>query len=229
MKKWSTEELETAITLLKKGKKFSEIASKLNRTTKAIRVYLNRLGYYFKDYLPINEIIITKCSNCEKEFESKLNDNRIYCSQRCSALKLNFSKKKFKKCHNCNNNISSRNKYCSQKCQQLFQRNEIYKKIENNDYQFSDVKTYKNYLIEKHGEKCMICEWKEVNPLSGKIPIELHHVDGNSDNNKLENLQLLCPNHHALTKSWKVLNSGAGRYSKRREKRRERYKNGKSC
>lgn len=32
---------------------------------------------------------------------------------------------------------------------------------------------------------------------------ELHHIDGNNHNHKLENLDILCPNCHALTKNYK--------------------------
>lgn len=37
------------------------------------------------------------------------------------------------------------------------------------------------------------------------IPLELHHIDGNHYNNSWGNLQLLCPNCHALTNN----NAGA--------------------
>jgi hypothetical protein len=43
-------------------------------------------------------------------------------------------------------------------------------------------------------ERCGRNRW-----LSKPIPIELHHVNGNRFDNRLENLQLLCPNCHALT------------------------------
>lgn len=69
----------------------------------------------------------------------------------------------------------------------------------------------------------MECGWCEVNPISGKVPIELEHIDGDSNNNSLENLKLLCPNHHSLTPTYKYLNKGKGRHS-----RRERYNKGKS-
>lgn len=84
-------------------------------------------------------------------------------------------------------------------------------------------KTIKRYLISKFGEKCMECEWNLINPFSGKIPIELEHIDGNSENNTIENVKLLCPNCHSLTKTFRSLNKGNGRYN-----RRERYKNKKS-
>jgi Zn finger protein HypA/HybF involved in hydrogenase expression len=57
----------------------------------------------------------------------------------------------------------------------------------------------KNKLIQDNIKyhKCECCgltEWQGT-----KIPIELHHIDGNSLNNKLDNLQILCPNCHAQT------------------------------
>lgn len=42
--------------------------------------------------------------------------------------------------------------------------------------------------------------------LGNPIPIELEHKDGNHQNNKLENLTLLCPNCHALTETYRGKN-----------------------
>jgi len=69
----------------------------------------------------------------------------------------------------------------------------------------------------------MECGWCEVNRYSGNVPVELEHIGGNSENNSLENLKLLCPNHHSLTLTYKALNVGNGRHS-----RMKRYKEGKS-
>lgn len=52
-------------------------------------------------------------------------------------------------------------------------------------------------------DKCEICgnfEWQGI-----KLPLELHHKDGNHYNNNLDNLQILCPNCHSIQKG----NSGA--------------------
>ena len=38
------------------------------------------------------------------------------------------------------------------------------------------------------------------------IPLELHHKDGNHSNNNLSNLQLLCPNCHAQTDTYRGKN-----------------------
>lgn len=52
--------------------------------------------------------------------------------------------------------------------------------------------------------KCEDCgreDWKNE-----KIPLELHHLDGNKHNNNLINLQLLCPNCHAMTSNYRGKN-----------------------
>ena len=41
------------------------------------------------------------------------------------------------------------------------------------------------------------------------IPLELHHKDGNKFNNNLSNLELLCPNCHAFTNTYRTKNIGA--------------------
>ncbi len=50
-------------------------------------------------------------------------------------------------------------------------------------------------------EKCCNESW-----LGCKIPLELHHVNGNSSDNTLSNLQLLCPNCHATTDNYRGKN-----------------------
>ncbi|PPD51194.1 MAG: HNH endonuclease [Methylotenera sp.] len=45
--------------------------------------------------------------------------------------------------------------------------------------------------------------------LNQPIPLELDHIDGNSNNNNITNLRLLCPNCHALTPNYRGKNKGA--------------------
>ena len=53
-------------------------------------------------------------------------------------------------------------------------------------------------LIEQ-GVKESKCEICHLHKWMGKnIPLELHHIDNNHYNNKLENLMILCPNCHML-------------------------------
>jgi len=53
-------------------------------------------------------------------------------------------------------------------------------------------------------EKCYKCG--NVYWLEYKMPLELHHIDGNKNNNSLDNLQLLCPNCHVFTDTYKSKN-----------------------
>lgn len=50
-------------------------------------------------------------------------------------------------------------------------------------------------------ENCNQSEW-----LNNPIPLELHHIDGNHYNNDLNNIQVLCPNCHALTENYRGKN-----------------------
>jgi len=70
----------------------------------------------------------------------------------------------------------------------------------------------------------MKCSWEEINPTTGLVPIQLDHIDGDSDNNNLKNLRLLCPNCHSLTPTFGRLNENSSR-SKRKEYRKEYRKN----
>ena len=56
---------------------------------------------------------------------------------------------------------------------------------------------YKEYKCEC----CGLTEW-----LGEPIPLELHHKDGNHFHNELDNFQLLCPNCHAKTSSYRGKN-----------------------
>lgn len=69
----------------------------------------------------------------------------------------------------------------------------------------------RKYLFIKYDSKCCECGWSKVNPTTGKIPLEVEHIDGNGKNNKEDNLKLLCPNCHSLTSTYKALNKGKGR------------------
>ena len=58
-------------------------------------------------------------------------------------------------------------------------------------------------LLEAVCSMCGSRDW-----LGRPIPLELDHIDGNSENNVLGNLRLLCPNCHALTPTYRGKNIG---------------------
>lgn len=67
---------------------------------------------------------------------------------------------------------------------------------ENTSYPSSKLwkRLIKEGLKEKKCECCGLTEWQ-----GKEIPLELHHINGNHNDNRIENLQLLCPNCHAQT------------------------------
>jgi len=78
------------------------------------------------------------------------------------------------------------------------------------DSSFQSFKLKRRLLQE--GLKKHICEQCGLIGWQGKpIPLELHHINGNNRDNRIENLVLLCPNCHALTESYRGRNKRNGR------------------
>ena len=75
-----------------------------------------------------------------------------------------------------------------------------------NNYDYS---TFTKNSAKKNGRKCEQCgvtEW-----LGNPINLEIHHIDGNHNNNELENIQLLCPNCHSYTENYRGKNVNTGK------------------
>ena len=228
--RWIDDEINEAIELNQKGYSFEEIGKILDRTTRSIQVKLNRLGYK-QTKNKFYETII--CEKCQRPFNALKKHNRKYCSKNCSTLINNHKKKKEKeinKCIICDNIITKNSKFCSNTCYAENNKRLIFKEIENNSFLLNNKTTesswVKLYLINKYDEKCMKCGWNEKNILTKKIPIQMNHIDGNSDNNRLDNVELLCPNCHSLTPNFGSLNKGGGRLERRLNRRKQKEKIG---
>jgi Zn finger protein HypA/HybF involved in hydrogenase expression len=75
--------------------------------------------------------------------------------------------------------------------------------VKDSNYQSFKLKNrlFNEGVKERRCECCGNDEW-----LGQPIPLELHHIDGDNTNNELENLQILCPNCHAMTTTYRGLN-----------------------
>jgi HNH endonuclease len=136
---------------------------------------------------------------------------RVWCLQSKGRLPK-------RQCKNCNTLVKRRpSVYCSSLCHVQFRRRV---KVEANLNKL-DGRLVKNYLLDLRGHRCEVCG---ISQWMGKpAPLELDHKDGNSSNNALDNIRLICPNCHSQTATYKGRNIGQGRYY-----RRERYAQGKS-
>ncbi len=76
-------------------------------------------------------------------------------------------------------------------------------------YAISD--NVRRYMLETYGEKCSRCGWAERHPLTGHVPLTIDHIDGDVENCRPENLELLCHNCHSLTPTFGSLNRGKGK------------------
>lgn len=72
-------------------------------------------------------------------------------------------------------------------------------------------KSVKAYLLELADYKCRVCGFDEPHPVDGKTILEVNHIDGDGSNHSPENLEVLCPNHHAMTSNYRGRNAGNGR------------------
>lgn len=166
-----------------------------------------------------------KCQYCHKDFDKHISEIKKspnhYCSRSCAA-KINnrlFKKrqKKIKYCKSCQNIIDGQGQiYCSTECQNEFQFNtkiKLWQLGKEKGYETNGTvrRFIKKYLFTKRGYKCEECGWNKINTQTNKCPLEIHHKDGNYKNNKEDNLQILCPNCHSLTNTYKNMNRGNGR------------------
>jgi hypothetical protein len=80
----------------------------------------------------------------------------------------------------------------------------------------------RSYLLEEQNGRCDVCgcpgSW-----FGQTLRFILDHVDGDSSNNRRENLRLVCPNCDSQLPTYKARNRGKGR-----SWRRLRYAEGKS-
>lgn len=162
-----------------------------------------------------------KCITCKKEFESQraLNAHQVAHKdgKRYSVSRSTGNVKTFicswcgteKRCKG----SSYKNKYCSNSCQRadVTEKKKLAWLNEGKDWSGK-----KEYLLTEVGRKCEECGQGEV--WNGKpLTLQLDHIDGDSDNNRRDNLRILCPHCHTQTETYG--NAGKGSRYKKNTKR----------
>jgi hypothetical protein len=127
-----------------------------------------------------------------------------------------MGKKNENTCEHCGD-LTSNPRFCSNTCSGTSLKKAKISSWLSGEWDGSDSrgelsKTISNILKEQVDYKCSQCGWGEVNPASGKVPVQVDHIDGDSTNNSPSNLRVLCPNCHSITPTYGALNAnGRGR------------------
>lgn len=123
-------------------------------------------------------------------------------------------------CLACGKEIRRGINFCNNTCSSEYKRRqciERWKRGEENGIRGKDdiITAVKVYLREKYNNSCQLCGWNQINPYTNLVPLQIHHIDGDCLNNSEANLQLLCPNCHALTNNYGSRNNNCTRVDKR--------------
>lgn len=152
-----------------------------------------------------------------------LDGRQVYCSKNCAASvnNLNYDRHNRKNstkfyCKNCSNLLDTSRKYCDIDCQYELLVKNWYSGEWSGSTQNGLSQTIRNHLLKKANFKCQDgrsnCQnWGMINPKSGKSCLQVEHIDGHYENNRPENLIVICPNCHSMTETYGGLNKGNGR------------------
>ena len=177
------------------------------------------------------------CLQCSKDFDATQNRRKKFCNHSCAA---SFTNKDIvrntitnsktleaistKECIQCKIQLDEINqrysKYCSRSCSSLHKKEKTIQKWKKDPNSATRKDgglslPVREYLLAEAGYKCSKCDWDKRNPFSQKPALEINHIDGDSSNNYPENLEVLCPNCHSLTKNYKALNKKSSRTDRR--------------
>lgn len=152
-----------------------------------------------------------KCATCGTplSYDDFLR-KKIFCNHKCRAASFAPIRKSLTHKHGCLfcGTPTSNKKFCNSQCCGKYVKQQTALKIKQGIPVCSS--TLRDFIIGQRGHRCEHCgitEW-----LGQPVPLDLHHADGNSENDSPENLKLACKNCHALTPTFGNKNNGNGRY-----------------
>lgn len=167
------------------------------------------------------------CSSSCSAVYNNTKRSRYYSAEKRKELQIQIDNKY---CENCGEKLIFngtctiesflKRKCCSQECYNELRQKEYITRWQNgeesgtNKYSNDLHPRVRHYMLSKVGNKCEICGWHKINLSTGKVPLQVHHIDGDCTNNKEYNLQVLCPNCHSLTPTFGAHNRGSGRHQR---------------
>ncbi len=153
-----------------------------------------------------------QCEKCRKDHDGSYATGR-FCSKSCATswasrvhlrerldkVKAAFAKKRVRHCGGCEQDYTRPRGWRRDLCPLCYKKlkRPAFEKLGNNEAR-------KRWLFKEVGRHCWKCGLIEWNGLP--IPLELDHISGNREDNRRENVQVLCPNCHAQTPTWKWRN-----------------------
>lgn len=156
------------------------------------------------------------CALCAIPLSSK--KPRKFCSVACS----NRSRIKhrrlpdgtpFSNCPTCGKALAGS---CSQQCRRCFLSTRTLIPLE----QITSWAKVRARVFLLRGRKCEECGFAKPNPFTGIIPVQVNHKNGDPQDHRLENLEVLCPTCHSMTEHFMFYGrSHKGTYGKKGTKR----------
>lgn len=142
---------------------------------------------------------IKKCPYCCTEFVYK-DSRQKFCSSSCAASDNNAHRRRKvvppKTCAQCGRELhNGQKKFCSRNCISQYNTAKEYANVGTKKQLTARLK---KTILKEAEYTCISCGLSQI--WNGRpITLQIHHVDGNPRNNRVENLQVLCPNCHSQT------------------------------
>lgn len=171
-----------------------------------------------------------KCENCGIDHDGEYGSGR-FCSAKCArgfstkskrkeinekvsrsliGRKPTIDPKKVYKCKHCckvfpsPSKLGGHAKYCMENPSRIERDQKQKEAIDNMPFEDLPQSWRRHRILSDQDGCCNKCGIKKWN--GELITFELEHKDGNNQNNSRENLELLCPNCHSQTKTWRGRN-----------------------